>query len=1006
MKKILFIIASLFVYSGMMGQGTEGTLDPTQCDDPANLVRNPGFECFDIRTSFPSWYLRGHERLEYGIDSELGWWGVGSPDHYHRESDSFESDVPIHEPTRMEFDVNIETHGGTPNDGYYGFRVEPDKFEYVCTKLRYPINPGFTHNISFELRLSSLSEVYPNNQLTSHYALGQISLLFSNSKTSSSGSTDYIIASNYSESVINTVNLPISINNIQDQLQWRTINLTVTNTGTLPLYYLSIGNFEASPIYYDKDGNSVAIQGSRAYYYIDDFDVEDVQCNKNCTDFMNDLNITQDGCCLEIQLNGSLDYGCIERYEIWNGSASDNLLYLGKYDELIAGKIFCPDEYSLLLPDVGKTHEDLYFRAYDKNNELYCYLQFQYNNCAGDVKPIIQNPHGDCCYDLSFQKKTTFDCDDDLTVVVEEIGSDNPKAPVSIDGTIEICDDDGDGILKYSLTYLNSNGECVGYDLIEYECDNCCNNIDVEIKQSTHSENDCCYRFEITTDANYNCNEIKKVSVENTIRPEVPLIYEDLDDKTQYQQVCLYTPDETNLKFTFIDAQNDIICEKFVTVPGCTCECPDDLDDWLIVDKWDDMEDCDGNCYIVHQPVLPTPSNCFTNFEILQELEYRNSNNDLVIDSSYFSGVIDMLGTDLSSLDKCLEKYLQYNITLKLFKADGDSCVIKKNIMCFDNNENRANCDLGCIETWEEQDPIDFPIPNTGCRMYIQYETRDKCDNWQDVHIFDIIITNANNPGQPCIFTDKSAYEIALGEVAERNVMNFEPTKAPECNDMWRVSKASCWTNWTTIYDGLTGGVNKTPGHQLEIPSPYLYYYYSYDECDADCCAKRVRVCRNFDGTVTITDLGIVSSVADSCANVDFEITYDDPEQENDLIPCYYSCDFFEQTTFSSKVSVAKIENENSGLFDRDEKDMLIKYNVDISNTLFNLLIDKTKGNNIEIIISDISGTVVETNQFGLNQNEQNDILIDLSNYKSGAYVYSITLDGIKIQTDKFIITK
>jgi len=1013
MKKIIFLIALLLSSSQSWGQ-TEGTTDPTQCDNPANLVKNPGFECWNNGPGFPKWATRGVQRLEFGNNSELGWWGIGTIDHYHRESNSIVSGVPLHEATDMNgVQVTIEPDGGTPNDGYYGFRIrkelnEPNNymgFEYLCTKLNVPLSPGRTYNVSFKLRLSSLKEIYPSAPLNvyNHFALEALGVLFTKNKTFSTSDDNFVPWTSFYPNIYHREDLPVSYTTVQSQLDWRIISFTVTNNSQEELDYLTIGSFDLTPLFFNKSGieSSGNFTSIKSYYYVDDLNIYDPTCSDDCDKFDNDLVVSQVGCCINIKLNNANDYQCLDSIEINNTFHLKQILLKASINDIASasGITLCPEDNPWLhLYNINGFE----INTFQKNGlPFHCSKFFEYSNCGYNIEPILQHTN-DCCYDLTFQKTTEYDCDNDLNVTLVELDANGNEVPnttyeSTLNGSVNICDNNSDGILKYKVTYTNANDVCVGYEVIELQCDNCCNDIQINVLPSSTTENDCCYKFDIIQSST-TCDSIYKVKIINVENNQQ--IYNSVFDPNSINvELCQYNPDEKNIKFEFENANGDLICDKYITLPGCSCECPDDIDDWVIIST-DSSIDCPDNCLITHSVQIPYGFECFTEFEIITERELLDTS---FVQTIFPKDSIQNLLTTIANLNSakiCLDNYRSYNFTIKFYR-DGDTipCVVEKDTWCSLPSVSRAACSIGCDSTWTPQPDIILPVPGTTCEMKINYETREKCDGpdgepWQDVHIYKIEIIDSTGNTSDCNLSEAEKYKIALNMTVAINEMDFKPRingNYPSCYDQWRVTKASCWATWTyMVY------VNN------DTLAPTYKTFTITEECETDCCARRIEVCRFSDNSVVIKDLGILIA-QDSCATTTF-FTPDVFPNVSIEIPCDFTCDYLDGQEFSYKTSTPNETGKN--IFLKDKNDLFLKYQVEITKDKLNLFIDKTNANNLQIIISDVQGKKMQIFESQLNQNSLNTFSLDLSKYNSGAYVYNIIIDGQLFESDKFIITK
>jgi|GEM_PF-2124647 len=411
------------------------------------------------------------------------------------------------------------------------------------------------------------------------------------------------------------------------------------------------------------------------------------------------------------------------------------------------------------------------------------------------------------------------------------------------------------------------------------------------------------------------------------------------------------------------------------------CDCTSAKDEWLQVEATKGGGSCDDDqCNISHTLTLPSGMNeCFSHY---------------TIESSEMSLGLTPISTPLSTWDVCIDEGETYTITLKLYNgpSDPNPCSITKEVYCKVGHEVEP-CTSDCFnEPWVKQPDFLVELQDCpGCFINITYYSRNTCNDWQEIQITEI--QKYNNIGVPTIncdaCSDAEIYQQAVLAVITNNAMGFYPIAANDpCSDIWRVSKATCWTEWEHfIYDHTNNLIKKITIHK---------------PCNDDCCQRQLRVCRLGENQVEVTDLGALTPPVD-CSST----SYTQEVPPGTTLSCTYTCDMLENIDeiYYGKVSI-ELEEINEMINEiNDDNNLNAKLNVSYTNDLLRVLIDESNAAEISIGIYSLNGDLITTLNSDIN-NGLNTYDIDISEFNTGAYLYAIVLDGIRFKSGKFIINK
>lgn len=448
--------------------------------------------------------------------------------------------------------------------------------------------------------------------------------------------------------------------------------------------------------------------------------------------------------------------------------------------------------------------------------------------------------------------------------------------------------------------------------------------------------------------------------------------------------------DNNTIIFEFLDNNGNIICRKEVEI-FCTdpCEesCSEDFENWLTITA-DENGCAEDECLITLDLEIPEESACYTHFKI----ETKLGGNPLPLPMGVPPGKLNASLFDLSIYSKCIKKGKDFEVTIKLYKGieDTEPCIITKETYCT-IADLYPPCVPDCPQVpWERRPDLKRPMAGCPeCEMNITYYSREACGKY-DIQITGIekYSTNPMNPNACYLCDEIDTYIEAVQAIINENDMKFPfPKDSTEaCLNTFRISKSSCWETW----DLAQYGPNEEPVRKWVITIP----------CTSDCCLREVKVCKNSNGDYTMQDLGSVSNITD-CGNNPPVGTHS-PETF-----CHYTCDYLDNmfTTFK------QVSSSDNGIFDilkeeRKNPDVLFSMiHASSNNEYLKINIKETTGKNVNIRIIDMKGVVVSELQSTLNL-RNNNFNIGLDKLVSGAYFYSIEIDGIIVKSDNLILVK
>lgn len=458
---------------------------------------------------------------------------------------------------------------------------------------------------------------------------------------------------------------------------------------------------------------------------------------------------------------------------------------------------------------------------------------------------------------------------------------------------------------------------------------------------------------------------------------------------------------------------NGVLCRamEFIEVE-CDCACPPNTikEKWLKVETDPDDPACaPGQCKVkAYVDIGPANDNdCYTEYTY-QLIKFDKDGNVINTDENTQKQLLNQSG-DIDPINMpCLNPGESVQIKVSLYMTgSSQACVITKSAESCPlvNTDNENACDL----TTE--------IPNSGgggvtrvtingCEYEVTYKYYKTTDNYQNIELTSMTPIDPNCDGANL---ESLVYQSALTRAITDILADEEeylPNGEVNCFDFWRVIHKSCWSRWEMVsYDS-----SQT---------------ISYIPCESECCGRKLRVCKYTDPheRVVVEDLGF--AMGSSNYNCSQSATVPDyptwpinisiggePQDCFDL-----DCDVFKDIDIDIDVNDI---SDNEEQFDIDFNSNPVNKIINSEKENFNsilfrvyvienaeLVINVNGSNNNELRISifNLSGQVIGGDVYNLI--DRNNILrYNISDYVSGTYLYSISLDGLDIKFGKFQIVK
>jgi hypothetical protein len=464
----------------------------------------------------------------------------------------------------------------------------------------------------------------------------------------------------------------------------------------------------------------------------------------------------------------------------------------------------------------------------------------------------------------------------------------------------------------------------------------------------------------------------------------------------------------SNDRFIFAYEDGNIICNPpEINSLSCSCACPDpDISkDWIdvITTPGGIGESCpEGFCNITYNINIPPFYNCFRFFKM------GTSNRAIINGKASYSFCIPAgtVRTDTIFIKKSL--------------SDTTPCRIIKNSYCPIQSEPKF-CKSGCDSVaWENRTVDSIPLPGCpNCYIKGKYMTRtNTCEDKQELQVTEIEVYNTMGNSlacTPCSGNMGELHKKIILKAIYDNRMGFKPILNEEnpdslCDETWRVSIASCWSEYHSSFDLFNGDLNQNPKTR-------------YVPCDTVCCSIGLRVCRyngppqhitidtlqgDIDPNLCITDsLWIYDPYRGGFGGGNHQIDPNDGGSTAQVagykVPCINRCDLLDLLTSGAYYGKRALPYEPANnILVSNECRLLTYLTEETMNCIFE---SDVNSNNFSISIFSINGELLLKEKISVVKGN-NEFTINLKNINSGIYLIQAELNGICSKTDKLIIVK
>lgn len=399
------------------------------------------------------------------------------------------------------------------------------------------------------------------------------------------------------------------------------------------------------------------------------------------------------------------------------------------------------------------------------------------------------------------------------------------------------------------------------------------------------------------------------------------------------------------------------------------CECPENIDDYFSLEVIPDA--CPKGCKVIHKIDIPKEYHkCF------KKMIFQNS-------QAFTSGVsmpIEDANNEFNKFETCISKYGSYTATITLISNNGQECEYKKTVFCDgDTIDSKKLCVPDCENSpWKPVASENFDLPECpGCKVNVAYTWRKACGIWQDLQIARITLLT-----DECNYCDmESIYAMVLNAVIAKNTMKFRPLDKGECSTIWRIANGACWAEWD-YYPTLMNSKNR---------------YKGFEPCsDIKCCLQPMEVCIDSNDKYTVTPIGTGEYYGENCDSIKYKTWF------GEVINCFPACDWLANYKGINEYPMYK-KVDNSIRIDY-EKSYAI--NTGIQNDIISVLIRTPKAGKAEIKVYDVSGREIINESSEINTGTTNALQVGIGSLQSGNYIYTVTIDGITLKSQKFNINK
>lgn len=435
----------------------------------------------------------------------------------------------------------------------------------------------------------------------------------------------------------------------------------------------------------------------------------------------------------------------------------------------------------------------------------------------------------------------------------------------------------------------------------------------------------------------------------------------------EYIDAVIYIQDENGAPLSGIYTENKTkftIHEKV----NC-CECPKNMDEFMKVELIANA--CENGCEVRHTFDLPDEyKKCF---------KYVKFKNSKMTNVEFLS--IEEANKFIGRFNTCIGNYEKYTVYVSLVKYNGEECKYNKTVYCKGQPlPLKELCVPDCSDDYwneiKELTVVSDICP--GCTINVSYTWRKACEKYQDIQIVKFEVPNDECKDCP----PEKLYQMALDEIIRTNEMLFKPRYPGDCDEYWRVAIASCWSTWRYYYED----------------GPYMRYIDVYELCKmTTCCVQKMRVCldkaKNY--IVTPTDGNIYYN--DKCARTIF-----DDYMNGQSLECYPACHWLG----NYKGSTGKAPKKKEKVSFKIDYENAYGLNSGIEDNILKVNIKAPKPGNAEVTVYDVSGKEMIKETAVITDGNINTIMIGIAELQSGNYIYTVTIDGRKLESHKFNINK
>lgn len=424
-----------------------------------------------------------------------------------------------------------------------------------------------------------------------------------------------------------------------------------------------------------------------------------------------------------------------------------------------------------------------------------------------------------------------------------------------------------------------------------------------------------------------------------------------------------------------------------IDLSACEVDCcPPEKDSWLSFEVEYNSLDC-GSAQCAVRPVINIPQDvsdsCFAYFNWRQV-----PGGDFEQQNIAISGSMPI---------KCLDEGETVDIELVLLAESTDdpsmprfeSCTINGSAGPCESDKGKPCYPDDYGDEYNDFEGFGFPMDALsncpGCSVHVDYTWR-MAGPYQEVQITGISFPD----GAPCDgCTIDDIYAAALPQAMLRciNKHNFLPNEADSVNSQWRVAQAGCW-GWGLVFGSL-----------WELP------YMGWIPCGCDtcgCCLQRyeVEMTDEIPQTIKITPIGIPVVFNTQCDSLYIVDWWTWPPRLN---PCQAACEW---PGLVNGEYVAKPWWNIIGTNGKIRTDEIIhKMTSVLINDVLEVELHSKMAENAILTIYDLDGTEIGHKEYpahtGLNY-----FSYDVSNLRSGAYIYTVTINDGTIFTHKFMIVR